>query len=238
MNLPSKQSEFEHEVKVSKILAKVTPGSCRKPNRGRIESTGKEQHVTVKSSAGELARTARLPPIEFNLLVPAGWDRQGDLAALSNTVQCMANRLSSVQFSMSLCCLKAGRSFSTMNRAPRLALVVLITQKLAPPVVLLDVQRAGEVMLSLMALKFMQAQTVEVIESAAKKMLDGLVDASGHWDREIEAAMSGECVCERFPKALSPRDNAESPGYALRWATILAQRLGLATTTLLGANSR
>lgn len=172
-------------------------------------------------------QTAKLPPIEFKLLTPAEWDRQGDLAALSNTVRHMAARLPSVQFSMSLCCLKAGRSFSTINRIPRLALVVLITPKAAQPIVLLDVQRAGGVMLSLMALKFAQNQTAEIVEIAIKKMLDGLVDANGHWAREIEVSLSAACECERFPKALSPRDNVESLGYVLRWATILMQKLGL-----------
>lgn len=230
ISLPLKRSEFEHDVTVSKILIDVPPASPQKSNRGCIEGPGKpgrKRRVTIRSSAGELALTAGLPPIEFKLLTPAEWDRQGDLAALSNTVRHMAARLPSVQFSMSLCCLKAGRSFSTINRIPRLALVVLIIPKAAQPIVLLDVQRAGGVMLSLMALKFAQNQTAEIVEIAIKKMLDGLVDANGHWAREIEVSLSAACECERFPKALSPRDNVESLGYVLRWATILMQKLGL-----------
>lgn len=227
INLPSKQSEFAHEVEVSKIVMEVSGGPRAKSKRRRIGNGVEPAREIITSSAGELSNIAKLPPIEFRLLVPANWDSMGDLAALSNAVHRMAIRLPSIQFAMSMCHLKEGRSFSTVNRNPRLALMVVITQELLPPIVLLDVQRAGEVALSLMALRFKQVQTAELIEGSAKKMLDGLVEANGHWNRETEAMLSDECACERFPKALSPRDKADSYGYAPRWATRLARRLGL-----------
>jgi hypothetical protein len=55
----------------------------------------------------------------------------------------------------------------------------------------------------------------------------GLVDGSGHWDREIEQELTGVCACERLPKMLTPRTNADARGQMAFWGVKLLRKLGL-----------
>ncbi|WP_157096599.1 hypothetical protein [Thiomonas arsenitoxydans] len=92
---------------------------------------------------------------------------------------------------------------------------------------LLDVERTGDVALSLIALRFRRLATFDVVEASVQRSLDGLVDASGHWDHEIEQELSNVCFCERMPKMLTPRNKADAEGQTALWAMKLLYRLGL-----------
>ncbi|NNM69960.1 MAG: hypothetical protein HKM00_08380 [Gallionella sp.] len=224
----SKQSDFDKIITVEKLLIKLDrPGGMQTKVIVSTTGTRTEIRKTIKVSSGEQSLSAKLPPIEFNLLMPATWDCIGDLEALAGTVRHMAHRLPQVRFAMSLCQLKAGRVFSMANRKPRVGLVVTITPPDNPPIVLLDVERTGDVALSLVALRFHSHATFDIVEASVKRALDGLVDGSGHWDHEIERELTGVCACERLPKMLTPRNKADAWGQTALWAVKLLRRLGL-----------
>lgn len=224
----SKQSEFDQNILVEKLLIKLRREGGPQVN-GTVPATGTRAEIRkkIKVSSGEQSHGATLAPLEFKLLVPAAWDCIGDLEALAGTVSHMAYRLPKVRFAMSLCQLKQGRVFSMANRKPRVGLVVTITPPNSPPIVLLDVERTGDVALSLIALHFQDRATFEIVEASVKRALDGLVDRSGHWDHHIEEALTGLCTCERLPKMLTPRNNAAASGQTAVWAVKLLRRLGL-----------
>jgi hypothetical protein len=223
----SKQSGFDRDITINKLLIDVEKPSRPQPKASASGGSRIEKHQTIKVSAGEQSSSGNLPPLDFKMLTPADWNCLGDLEAFSNTVRVMADRLPEAQFAMSLCQIKAGRVFSMANRKPRAALVVTINLPDTPPIVLLDVERTGDVALSLMALRFKRHLLFEEIESSVKLMLDSLVDASGHWGHEAELELAGVCSCERFPKMLTPRENAGTRGQTTLWAVKLLRRLGL-----------
>jgi len=224
----SKQSGFERSIIVEKLLVKSEgQGGKERQEIEPIAGTRTEIRKTIKVSSGEQRLGAKLQPLEFRLLTPATWDCIGDLEALTGTVKQMAYRAPQTHFAMSLCQLKAGRVFSMANRKPRVALVVVIASPNYPPIVLLDVERTGDVALSLVALRFHRHSSFDVVEASVKQVLDGLVDASGHWDHDIERELSATCVCERLPKMLTPRKNANVKGQMVLWAAKLLRKLGL-----------
>lgn len=223
----SKQSGFDRDITVNKLLIDVEKPGNSKQIASASSGLRVDKHQTVKVSAGEQSGSGNLPPLDFKVLTPATWDCLGDLEALANTVQIMTDRLPEAQFAMSLCQIKTGRVFSMANRKPRTALVVTITLPDAPPIVLIDVERTGGVALSLMALRFKVHVLFKDIESSVKGMLDSLVDASGHWDHETEWGLAGVCSCERLPKLLTPREKVGTRGQTTLWAAKLLHRLGL-----------
>lgn len=223
-DIHSKRSDFDRDISIEKLLIDTHQlGGAIKPVEFAIQLV--ERRQTIKVSAGEQACNAALPPLNFNLLTPASWDDLGDLEALANAVYQMANKLPEVQFTMSLCQLKAGRAFSMANRMPRVALVVTITMPAQPPIVLLDIERTGNVALSLLVLRFKCIPSSEVLESKVKLVLDGLINASGHWNHEVEKGLAEICPCERLPKMLTPRENAGLAKQQLKWALKLMSRL-------------
>lgn len=227
-DISSKQSEFDRSITVEKLVIKLDrPGGNRATEP--VSTTGPmvEVRKTIKVSSGDQRLSATLLPLEFKLLTPASWDCVGDLSALVGTVQKMAQRKPQIQFGMSLCYLKTGRVFSMANRKPRVGLVVTIMPPGYPPIVLLDVERTGDIALSLIALRFHRRATFDVVEASVKRSLDGLVDTSGHWDHEAEQELSNVCVCERMPKLLTPRNKADAEGQTALWAMKLLLRLGL-----------
>lgn len=223
----SKQSCFDSDIKVEKLLIEASKPPGRQLKTSALDESRAEKRQTIKVSMGEQIRNADLPPLEFKLLMPANWDCLGDLKALTVVVQHMAARMPKTRFAMSLCKLKAGRVFSMANRMPRVALVVMIIRQDSPPIVLLDVERTGEVALSLIVLRFKDSQSFQFLEGSVKQMLDGLVDASGHWDHGVEQALAGICTSERLPKMLTPRGNVDLQGQAAVWAIKLLYKLGL-----------
>lgn len=224
----SKQSDFDRIITVEKLVIKLNrPAGTEATEIVPTTGTRTERRKTVKVSSGEQSLSAKLPPLEFKLLTPATWDCIGDLEALAGTVRHMAHRLPRIRFAMSLCQLKTGRVFSLANRKPRVGLVVTITSPSDPPIVLLDVERTGDVALSLVALHFHRHSSFDVVEASVKLALDGLVDSSGHWDHEIERELTGVCACERLPKMLTPRKKANARGQTALWAIKLIRKLRL-----------
>lgn len=228
-DMHSKLSEFDRDIPIKKLL--IDDHKPTGKHKDTVSSNGQlvEKRQTIKVSAGAQKSNSDLPPLNFKLLTPANWDSLGDLEALTNTVHQMAARLPEAKFAMSLCHLKAGRAFSMANRMPRVALVVTIAVPQQPPIVLIDVERTGNIALSLMLLRFNRHLTFEEIESNVKLILDGLIDASGHWDHEMEEILADICSCERLPKILTPRENAGVPGQPLVWALKLLSKLRLNT---------
>lgn len=227
IDMSFKQSEFDRNISITKRLIdlKRSAESSHKVSASTISSVEKKQTIIV--SAGEQSCSADLPPLDFRILTPVPWDSLGDLEALTDTIHQIASRLPEARFAMSLCQLKSGRAFSMVNRMPRVALVVTITVPHMPPIVLLDVERTGEIALSLMALRFHTYLKFEKMESNVKFMLDGLVDSGGHWNHEIEKKVADSCYCERLPKILTPRENAGLQRQTLIWAMKLITKLGL-----------
>lgn len=224
----SKQSDFEGSITVEKLLVKrESTGGRRTNDAGAATGLQAEVRKMIKVSAGQRSLGAKLPALDFKLLTPSTWDCIGDLNALADTVRQMANRAPNVEFAMSLCQLKPGRVFSMANRKPRVALVVTIVPPDAPPIVLLDVDRTGDVALSLVAMHFHGHLSFDMFEHSVKRALDGLVDGSGHWNHKVEDDLSNICGFERLPKMLTPRSDANIGGQTVLWAMKLLRRLGL-----------
>jgi len=66
------------------------------------------------------------------------------------------------------------------------------------------------------------------IENLLKTMLDGLVDASGHWNEEIALAFESQCKIERLPRVFSPRSESGSTVQIQKWAAKIANKLRMA----------
>jgi hypothetical protein len=224
----SKQSDFDRRIIVEKLLIQQPKPATEQSKEGTSEKGELiKTHKKIRVSSGEQRLGAKLPPLEFKLLTPATWDRIGDLEALAGTVKQMVELAPNIRFAMSLCQLKGGRAFSLANRKPRVGLVVTITPPGNPPIVLLDVERTGDVALALVALHFREQSPFDKVETSVKSALDGLVDGGGHWNHVIEQDLSEVCFCERLPKMLTPREKATANGQTTLWAVKLLRRLGL-----------
>jgi hypothetical protein len=175
-------------------------------------------------TAGGRGPSGALSPIEFRR-TPRTWlSRLGTLTALYAVAQAMRDLVPGSQITATPCFLKEGRAFSMAGLERRQALVVCITLPDRAPVVLLDVERTGVPALALMAMHFLAPKVgAPIIEAATKIMLDALVDHGGTWNTAIEGHLAPVCRCERYPKALVPRD---SPSFDPRqWAMRLLERL-------------
>lgn len=219
-----RRSAFENKVFV------IKEGKEAERPPGKTASRLSEGHKPIRTkviqvATGERAGVGKLPPLEFKLLAPALADALGDLDALDETVRHMRDMLKDVHFGMSLVQLKQGRAIATAGRHERAAMVVVITPKEKPQIVLLDVERTGIVALSLMAMHFGVGTNPANVEEAVKQMLDGWVDASGHWSSATEEELAARCQCERIPKILIPREKSALHGKW--WAKKLIERLGL-----------
>lgn len=217
---------FENPVVLRKLAAVIEKAATEsikaevaKPN------TKKRPGRSIRVTTMERAGSAALPPLDFRMLAPAPVAVMGDLDALDEAVRHMRDMLPAVSFEMSLVQLRPGRAVSAVDGKPRPAMVVLIRDGLHPPIALLDVERTGIEALSLMAMHFLSDENIDGVEAAAKRMLDGLVDAGGHWSAEVERALGPLCRCERIPKLLVPREKLDQLGKY--WGIKLAERLGL-----------
>jgi hypothetical protein len=224
----TKQLAFENRVvlrKLAMVIEKPAVESVKidvaKPNADVKKKACRSIRVTTMERAGKAA----LPPLDFRMLAPASVAVMGDLDALDEAVRHMRDMLPEVSFEMSLVQLRPGRAVSTADGKPRPAMVVLIHDGLHPPIALLDVERTGIEALSLMVMHFLTNVDIDRVEAAAKRMLDGLVDAGGHWPAEVERALSPLCKCERIPRLLVPREKLDQLGRY--WGIKLAEKLGL-----------
>jgi len=219
-----RQSAFENKVMVNKKAKEVEQPS-RKPtsDAGKGQSTKRTKVVQVTTS--ERAGTAKIPPLEFKLLLPTSVANMGDLDALDEAVRHMRDLLTNVNFGMSLVQMKQGRAVSAVGKNERAAMVVFIARYGTTPIVLIDVERTGIIALSLLALHFKYEANAAQVEYAIKQVLDGWIDCGGHWSGDVERLLSEFCTFERIPKILIPREKYEL--YGKLWAIRLIERLGL-----------
>lgn len=164
-----------------------------------------KRRLHVKGSVSRESRGSRVPPLEFRTLESYPWNFVGELQALADTITIMADLLTDTEISMSLCCLKPGRAFSTVGRRSRCCLVVHINVANFPPIVLLDVDRAGEWALSTMSLVFLKPAPFSEIETHVKTVLDRLVEHGGHWDPLVDGELQEVCIFTRLPQGYATR---------------------------------
>lgn len=219
----SKLSDFDEAIVVDKKFVNAEVVSA-KTNTSESTLAEKEQK-TVWVSAAEQGINAELPPIEFKVLSPASWDLVGDLEGTVKTIERLSAYCPNVNITMSLCYLKSGRAFSMSNRSPRVALVIVLKTVTNPPIVLIDIERTGVPALSVQMLRFKGPVTLLSMESYIKKILDGLVDSSGHWNTEIEVSSNEYCALERLPKMFTPRNKIISSEQVDKWAIRLLNKL-------------
>ena len=164
-----------------------------------------EKAKIVKVAIGERSSNGKYPPIDFRLLTSVDWDHVSDLESLSETISKLGELVPSISIAMSLCKLTSGRVFSKANALPRVALVSILFSEHQLPIVVLDVERTGDVALSVISIHFHEKLEFTKIELAVKKLLDGLVYASGHWDRGVEKGLTDICHIKRHPKLQARR---------------------------------
>lgn len=227
ISVGTKRLAFENKVTFHKRARVV-----EMPTRAAVTSVAARSKPKVhrakptKVTTTERASKSGLPPLDFRMLRVAPMTAMGDLEALDEAVRHLRDMLPGIPIQMSLVRLKGGRVISTSGDAPRPAMIVLIHPPERPPMVVLDVERTDVEALSLMAMHFPAGTTPDRIEVAIKRMLDGFVEAGGHWPSDIERALKTRCRCERIPKLLIPRDQFDEWGKY--WASRLAEKLGLA----------
>lgn len=218
---------FENPVTVRKLAAAVEkPGSTATQPTAAGPKPKAHRAKPTKVTTTERAGRSSMPPLDFRMLATVPMAAMGDLDALDEAVRHLRDMLPTVGFRMSLVRLKGGRAVSSMGDKPRPAMIVLIQAPALPPIAVLDVERTGIEALSLMAMRFATDASLDRIESAAKQMLDGFVEAGGHWPAEIEQGLRSLCTCERVPKLLIPREKLDQMGKY--WGIRLAEKLGLA----------
>jgi len=219
---------FENDVKVEKAYLpgeQRAIGKSRAAIRTRSQAQRETRHIRV--GAGACVDGTELQGMEFKMLTPADWSTIGDLICLSSAIRAMARKLPRVEICMAPCLIKGGRVFSMADRERRHGLIVSIVPPTGFPIVLLDVQRFGQVKIALLAVRFRSSTGFENIEADVAMILDRLVERSGRWDRDLEAALVDRCSIERIPKLIDPRK--DNPGDELieLWSEKLIDRLGL-----------
>ncbi len=123
--------------------------------------------------------------------------------------------------------LKQGRVFSLADSIPRACLVTVITVPAYLPVVLLDVDRADNRSVSTLLLRYHDLSVVQDMECHIQQLLDALVDNSGRWGLETEAALLPACECIRLRNLIPEREKERSEDDILELALRLRERMGL-----------
>lgn len=228
IGIGTKRLAFENPVTLRK-LAPVVEKRVSTATKPATAEPKLKKHRTkpIKVTTMERAGKSAFPPLDFRILALVPMAAMGDLEALDEAVRHLRDMLPSVGFQMSLVRLKGGRAISTIGDKPRPAMIVLIQAPSQLPIVVLDVERTEIEALSLMAMRFAADTSLDRVEAAAKQMLDGFVEAGGHWPAEIERGLRSLCTCERIPKLLIPRERIDQ--MAKYWAVRLAEKLGLAS---------
>jgi hypothetical protein len=232
--IPGKVGVFENNVPVKKIRNRVVrpvrsspPTASGADERGasaKSSAAGRTKRVSV--SVGEAVGSQGLPPIEFQILEPAGWDYLGKLEPLIATIGRIAADHPEFGIIMSLCRLKSGRAFSMVNRQPRVCLVAIFRPPAMPPVVLLDVDHTGIAGLSGLLLRYREPCESVEIEGHIRLVLDALVDRGGKWDADAEADLPAAVACRRLPKVLRRQGKMTRAEHVAIWAERLIRRIG------------
>jgi hypothetical protein len=196
---------FNGEVEVTRVYDNAdSPSQSASTLANSQRHTGIEK-VNVIVNADEPYLPAVTQALEFKQLPPAATDASPDLDTLGKAIQALVTRIPGASLAMSLCQLKSGRSFSTVNARPRLALVCLISFNDDRQLALVDVEHTGNISLSPLAMHYSAKLDFARVEQSIKAVLDGLVDSGGRWNRSIEEGLAADCRCERLPWLLKPR---------------------------------
>ena len=110
---------------------------------------------------------------------------------------------------------------------PRVCLVTVITVPAYLPVVLLDVDRADNRSVSTLLLRHHDMSVVQDMERHIQQLLDALVDNSGRWGIEAEAALLPACECIRLRNLIPEREKERDEEDVLELALRLRDRMGL-----------
>jgi hypothetical protein len=231
-DIGAKWTAFENPVVVRRVSRTITrfaesaEGSVETPPSVPTEAVEAPRVAKpIEVAAGERTSHDALPALDFKVLkaLPRAW--MGDLDALEEAAHHMRELLPSADIHMSVVALKSGRTVSMNGQHARPAMVIVVSPEGAPPVALLDIERSGISALSLMALQFKAAPPPADIEASIQLMLDGFVDAGGHWPASVESALRKRCWCTRIPKLLVPREHRRQLGRL--WACRLVAKLRL-----------
>ncbi len=216
---------FEQKIEIERVWSDDSvryQGGVEGKSRRHVGNPVAIQHRETHASMEEPAvGWGALPPIEFRLLERAGWNLLGKLEPLANVIETMAALLPDVEISMSLCLLKRGRSFSWVKQERRACLVAVFRPASGVPVVLLDVDHAGQRALSTLMLRYRQAVAVSQIEKHIQVLLDRLVERGGHWDDPAEKGFAEIFACERLRKVLRQEGRKNDAIYLNIWANRL-----------------
>lgn len=215
----------------------VTVIKLKKEVERKVDAGGRERHrlptirrptLVQQVTAGERAGKAKLPPLEFKAIVLKPFAKMGDLEALDETIRHMRDLLPDVQFSMGLLELEQGRAIASVGSDARVAMVITIHAPQKPLIALIDMERSGVAALSLMSIHFTGDASMEQVEIAVQKTVDGWTGNGGGWSADVEKELAEkfECTCLRLPKSLVPREHFAK--FSKEWAGRLVQRLGLA----------
>ncbi len=219
--LDARAMDFESPIKLIRLAEHAR--RRRSVRAGEVTNGGAPGNVrtiVIGVSAGERSDNASSPPLEFRSPSPVTPEAAGDFGALEACMRWLRTQLPHADIATTTVQLKSGRAFSALGRDLRRAMAVTIRLPGHSPAVLLDIDRTGVVALSTMVLLFSDPMVpVGAIETAIRRTFDGLVDAGGHWSREIEEELRGACRSRRLPKFLTPRNQAQEQPE--RWAARL-----------------
>lgn len=222
-----KRVSFDQRIEIKRLPNSEVRDEVDKPETSSSKPSDDVIKRVISISAGDVSLHADLEPIEFNLLTADTEADTGDLEIVAEVILNMATLVPERKFSLSYSRLKSGKAFSTVNRDPRLAAIAIVSSEIKPPICILDIDHSGGYALSLLAIRFKELKPLIELESVIQRVLDSLVDNNGHWDTTIEADLEQDCVFERFPKLLSPREDADHSVKSMIRAVRLASKLEL-----------
>lgn len=181
----------------------------------------------MKVSVADISTSPDLPPLSFRILEPAPPGYLGELESLIETLKRMREMvLPTTQFASALCLLPEGKAISWIGRFRRPCLIAKITPADSPPVVLLEVDHAGDLSLSALALQFGTNIDYERIERSVQIVLESL-DGNGHWPSNVESIGAPVFTVSRIVRLLRVQVRADQANYQTEWAARLIDKLGL-----------
>lgn len=181
----------------------------------------------MKVSVADISTAPDLPPLSFRILEPAPPGYLGELEPLIETLKRMREMvLPSTQFASALCMLPEGKAISRIGRFRRPCLIAKITPADAPPVVLLELDHAGDLSLSALALQLATSVDYDRIESSVHMVLESL-DGNGHWPSDVESIGKPGFSVSRIVRLLRVQARVDQADYQTEWAARLKEKLRL-----------
>ncbi len=227
LEMPTKRFSFEHKVDVTPIWQDETGSGVRVLSQAQGDGVSGEAVSATELSVAPMSAEGGFTPIEFALLQQVEREDFGVLEPMVRALRQLSALMPNTCFQMGLCMLKQGRVFSLAESMPRVCLVTVITVPVYLPVVLLDVDRADNRSVSTLLLRYHDMSVVQDMECHIQQLLDALVDNSGRWGVEAEAALLPACECIRLRNLIPEREKERSEEDILELALRLRERMGL-----------